>query len=427
MPKKILIVDDEPMMLKLAERILKSSYETVCASSGKEALALFSAVRPDMVLSDVHMPGMDGYELQRSLQEKSATPVPVMFMTTDESESSESRGFEVGAADYVRKPLKEEVLLRRIDNILKNVEKIRDLKKAADIDPLTKLLNKGAARRETEKLVKSVPGCLLMVDLDSFKSVNDVYGHAMGDAILVRFAVLLKSITRFDDCVGRVGGDEFMVFLRKVQTGDVISQKINYLNEELLHSACEYMGDDMAIPFGVSVGGAFTPQEGNDFAELSKKADRALYTVKQNGKHGIAFFDSRQKKEEAPNRQNLAAVRRILAEREPPKRAFLVSAESFTVVYRSYLRQEGDKPRQKIWQITLRSKKTNMVEEEPLHRLEEILLSALDVGDCVTRYGKGQFLALTDNDNDTVAQILTAWQTSPFSDEYSVGFDSENL
>ena len=150
--KKILIVDDEKMMLKMATRILSKTYEIIGATSGAEAIELFRAERPDMVLSDLLMPEMDGYTLHRKLQELSEEPVPIMFMTADESDESESRGFEIGAADYIRKPLKPDLLRRRVDNIIENLDKITGLRQAATLDPMTGLLNKSASQRELTKL-----------------------------------------------------------------------------------------------------------------------------------------------------------------------------------------------------------------------------------------------------------------------------------
>ena len=130
---KILIVDDEKIMLKIASKILSSEYEIICANSGAEAIELFERERPDMVLSDLMMPEMDGYELHRLLQEKFSEPVPIMFMTADDSDESESKGFALGAADYIRKPLKADVLLRRVKNILDGLDKIHGLTEAATL------------------------------------------------------------------------------------------------------------------------------------------------------------------------------------------------------------------------------------------------------------------------------------------------------
>ncbi len=116
--KTILIVDDEPMMLKIAARALKDRYETVLASSGKEALELFLKSKPDLVISDLKMPEMSGYELQKLLGENGGGDVPVIFMSADESDEAESMGLGQGAADFIRKPVKADVLLERVGIVL---------------------------------------------------------------------------------------------------------------------------------------------------------------------------------------------------------------------------------------------------------------------------------------------------------------------
>ena len=200
--KKILIVDDAQFMQKVTSGILSEKYETVCASSGPEAMELYEAEKPDMVLSDLIMPQMTGLELQRLLTEKYDEHIPFMFMTADEREENESLGLEAGAMDYIRKPFKPEVLLRRVDNIMRHVENLRQiqgLKVVAETDPMTGLLNKAFVTKTLTELCPKDIGTLMMVDLDSFKLVNDLYGHGMGDRILIRFAEILKSVIRSSD------------------------------------------------------------------------------------------------------------------------------------------------------------------------------------------------------------------------------------
>ncbi|MBQ9631769.1 MAG: diguanylate cyclase, partial [Lachnospiraceae bacterium] len=210
--KKILIVDDEPVMLKLVSRALKDHYETIQASSGEEGARLFFSEHPDMVLSDLKMPVMSGYELQEIIQAKSDSPVPFIFMTADENDENESRGLEQGAADYIHKPINAEVLLKRIDRIFVNVEENSQLKKLANTDAMTGLYNKTATEEMISDRLKKAHGTFCVVDLDNFKLVNDMFGHQMGDRILVRFAKLIRSVVREGDIVGRIGGDEFVVF-----------------------------------------------------------------------------------------------------------------------------------------------------------------------------------------------------------------------
>ncbi|MBR1396382.1 MAG: diguanylate cyclase, partial [Selenomonadaceae bacterium] len=266
--KKILIVDDMIVSLMMTENILATQYTTFCASSGQEAIEIYRQERPDMVLSDLRMPGMSGYELQSTLQEEYNQIIPFMFMTADHDEETESKGFDNGAMDFIRKPFRPDVLLRRVANILQTVEQIQGLKKHASIDKLTGLLNKASSEEELTNICKSSNGALMMIDLDSFKLVNDIHGHAMGDKILISFSEIIRSAMRPTDLVGRMGGDEFIAFCNGMHDESAIANKSEYINQKLVESAKKLMGEDMNIPLGASIGCVLVPTEGTDFAEL---------------------------------------------------------------------------------------------------------------------------------------------------------------
>ncbi|MBR3624073.1 MAG: diguanylate cyclase, partial [Selenomonadaceae bacterium] len=288
--KKILIVDDMAVSLLMTENILSTQYDVVCASSGEEAMKVYEKEHPDMVLSDLRMPKMSGYELQLALQEKHREKIPFMFMTADQAEETESQGFDNGAMDFIRKPFRADVLLRRVANILQTVDRIQGLKKHASIDSLTGLLNKSSSEEELAKICRTTAGALMMIDLDSFKLVNDIHGHSMGDKILISFADIIRDALRPADIIGRMGGDEFIAFCHGMLDENGVSVKSDFINENLVKSAKELMGEDMNIPLGASIGCVFVPRHGVDFEELYKKADKALYTVKQNGKHGYNIY-----------------------------------------------------------------------------------------------------------------------------------------
>ena len=242
---KILIVDDEEMMLMLAERILSRKYDVVTATNGFEAIDLYESEHPDLILSDLMMPEMSGYELHRILQERSAETLPIIFMSADEGEENEIRGFELGAADYIHKPVRPDVLLKRVGNIIDNLDKIRGLEVAAETDSLTKMLNKAASQKKIGEAVKISAGVLLMIDLDSFKLINDIYGHAAGDKILIKFSELIKSIIREKDLAGRMGGDEFVAFLEHVDDEKILKNRAAWLNAEILNYAKKLLGESI--------------------------------------------------------------------------------------------------------------------------------------------------------------------------------------
>ena len=395
---KILVVDDEEMMLMMARHILSTKYEIITASDGFEAIELFESERPDMVLSDLMMPEMDGYELHRILQEKSAGSVPIMFMSADESEESESKGFEVGAEDYIRKPLKPDVLLRRVGIIMENLDKIRGLEAAASTDQLTKLLNKSSAQKEIGAAVKNSSGALLMIDLDSFKLINDIYGHIAGDKILICFAELIKNVIREKDLAGRMGGDEFIVFLENIFDEKVLKSKASYLNSEILKSARKMFGEDIEIPLGTSIGAVFVPEEGRDFQILYEKADKALYEVKQHGKHGISIYGA-NKQAGKDILAGISQTQMILGERNTESGAYYVEFEDFKKIYRLVSRIVSDYKREVIlMQITL-------LEEEYLDEFKEILPDSLRKSDCVTCSGK-KFLILLMESTEHESEVV---------------------
>ncbi|MBR4904545.1 MAG: diguanylate cyclase [Selenomonadaceae bacterium] len=395
---KILIVDDEEMMLMMAQHILSRKYEVITASDGFEAIELFESEHPDMVLTDLMMPEMDGYELHRILQEKSAGSVPIMFMTADESEESESKGFEAGAEDYIRKPLRPDVLLRRVGIIMDNLDRIRGLEAVASTDQLTKLLNKNSAQKEIGEAVKNSSGALLMIDLDSFKLINDIYGHIAGDKILVRFSELIKSVIREKDLAGRMGGDEFIVFLENMSDEKILKTKASYLNEEILNSARKMFGEEIEIPLGTSVGAVFVPEEGRDFQILYEKADKALYEVKQHGKHGISIYGA-NKQTDKNILTGISQTQMILGERNAESGAYYVEFEDFKKIYRLVSRIASDYKREiTLMQITL-------LDEEYTDEFKEKLISTLRKSDCMTCNGK-KFLILLMESSDKESEAV---------------------
>ena len=435
--KKIMIVDDEQISLMMTENILSTQYRTVCATSGKEAINLYHKEQPDMVLSDLRMPGMSGYELQQTLEEQVGGQIPFMFMTADSDDETESKGFENGALDFIRKPFRADVLMRRIGNILQTVEQIQGLRKAAVTDPMTGLLNKASSEEEIGILCQNTPGILMMIDLDSFKPVNDIYGHDMGDKILIRFAEIIKSAVRSTDLVGRMGGDEFIAYCQNVRDEKVIANKTKYINEELIASAKEYMGEDMSVPIGASIGCVIAPDEGVNYGDLFKKADKALYEVKSNGKHGYSFFHSddakQQKKEKASS--DLSNLLKVLEERSPADGAFTMPFAQFRVIYQ-FLTRVRNISQKNVWILLFTITEQGPVEEEEREEATDAFFSALHTSlrasDVVTQNSKSQFLILlfdTElyNIELILDRIMKKWAASEKADMFDVSYELDNV
>ncbi|MBP5262721.1 MAG: diguanylate cyclase [Clostridiales bacterium] len=338
---KILIVDDEEMMRMVTKKILSAQYEVLTASSGAEAMSVYEKEKPSLILSDLLMPEMSGFELHEALKDRYNVNVPIMYMTADDDAELEGKGFDTGAMDFIRKPFRADVLLRRIENILSNITQIKDLTEEATIDKLTGFLNKASATKTLTEVCRDDVGVLLMIDLDSFKLVNDIHGHEAGDEILRRFAEVIRHNTRSDDVVGRFGGDEFVAFCRNVTDENMVAGISMRINSQLVSAAKEMFGEDMSIPLGVSIGGVYVPEEGTDFAELFAKADKALYYVKQNGKHGYSVFGSKIGKETIEVRsseEDLKQLTMIMEERNTANCAFWLGQDAFSFVYRYMIR-----------------------------------------------------------------------------------------
>ena len=424
--QKVLIVDDDPVMLRLASIIISKHFQVVTASSGEEALTIFEAEKPDLVLSDLLMPEMDGYELHRILQERNSEPVPIVFMTADKDEDSERRGFDIGVDDYVHKPFKADVLLRRIQNVLRNSNKIRGLKQAVDMDALTGLLNKTTSQRKISELCRKHQGTLMIIDLDSFKLINDLYGHSIGDKILIRFAALIKEVIHASDLAGRIGGDTFIAFCQDVQDESIVIEKAAFLNEKILAATREIVGRDMNISFGVSIGAVFIPSDGTDFSILCSKANKALYESKQAGKHGCSFYGDNN--DTQSDRKKLLDMEMIFGERIVDNGAYFVEVNGFKEIYRILVRLVRNYRRDvQIMQITLDTENS-----DALDKFREMLLNSLQQSDCVTQNGKKQFLVLMPETHieecDGIEQkIISRWQSSPFSRFFIPKFEFESI
>ncbi|WP_051206041.1 GGDEF domain-containing response regulator [Butyrivibrio sp. FC2001] len=432
--KKILVVDDDDLMRAVTVKMLQSKYDIITAGSGQEGIDTYESEKPDLILSDLMMPEMDGFEMMERLREKHNFVIPVMFMTAYSSDDAERKGFEIGAVDYIRKPFKAEVLLHRIDNILQNVERIRNLKEAAEIEPMTGLLNKVTTVRQVDEIAGKGGGILMMVDLDSFKLVNDIYGHEAGDKVLIWFAELLRSIMRSNDIVGRVGGDEFVAFCQNVRTERMVAERTQFMNRKLLTYAKELFGEDMNIPLGVSVGAAICPDEGTDYQTLYKKADQALYNVKMAGKHNFAFFKTEEEKNREKSAEGLDEIDMLLKERDVKKGSQILTLDNFKLIYRFMMRFQ----RNYAWDVYLlvfrvESKTEN---DDDLSRMTDYFLNVaagcLRGSDSFTRLGNNTVLAIFLKATEAevkipILRIRERWESDPETAGYTFSYEMQYM
>ncbi len=220
----ILIVDDAPANIYLLMEILKSEYATIPATSGDAALEKIEAgLQPDLILLDIMMPGIDGYETCKRLKENKKTKdIPVIFISAATESLRDAKAFALGAADYVSKPfeaatvkvrVKHQIKLRRVIQELKDLYQV-----AKDSNPITGLPGNNSIRQAIERSVKEDAYCYIVyADLDNFKAYNDTYGFAKGDEIIHYTAAMLQESLAFHASdttfLGHIGGDDFVLLL----------------------------------------------------------------------------------------------------------------------------------------------------------------------------------------------------------------------
>jgi diguanylate cyclase (GGDEF)-like protein len=294
----------------------------------------------------------------------------------------------------------------------------RRLEKAAQTDAMTGLLNKASTEEAVSHAVRRGTGALLVIDLDNFKPVNDLYGHEMGDRVLIRFAELIQSAIRDGDIAGRIGGDEFAVFCEGLTDEQTIVKKCDFLNSEIVASAEEYMGSDMGIPLGCSMGVALVPKDGREYGMLFAKADLSLHHTKRGSKHGVRIFREQDKGPSEKNKGDLSNLRMIFGERNPRKTALVAERELFQDIYQSMVRlASANGWNLHLVEFTLQREEDS--NEEGLSgctdQFVELSANLLRNSDVILKYNDSQVVFLLmepDNGDYTVPinRVLNAWE-----------------
>ncbi len=293
---RVLIVDDEKLNRDLLVDLLKPYYRVMVAKNGKQALKAASRVsgKPDLILLDIMMPEMDGYEVcQRLKADDDTRHIPVFFVTAMGEVSNESKGFTIGAVDYITKPISPPVVLARVKTHLGLKRKIDLLEKMALIDGLTEIPNRRAfdtALQKEWKLARrsGTPLSMIMMDVDLFKQYNDQYGHPAGDECLKQLAgEFSRTILRPGDMIARYGGEEFCALLSNTDLPGArkVAEDLR-ANVEALHI---HHADSVDAPFvTISLGVAsIIPDREQASLILQEMADDKLYEAKNAGRNQV--------------------------------------------------------------------------------------------------------------------------------------------
>ncbi|PWC46670.1 diguanylate cyclase [Azospirillum sp. TSA6c] len=291
---KILVVDDIPSNVHVLSRILKDDYDIYFATDGEKALDLVQARMPDLVLLDIMMPGMDGFEVCRRIKADPAIhDIPVIFISAKSEVEDETRGLEVGAIDFITKPISPPIVKARVRNHLLLKRQTDLLRSLSFLDGLTGIANRrrfdDAMAREWRRCARSnLPLSLIILDVDHFKAYNDHYGHQAGDECLRMVAELLSDrAKRPSDLVARYGGEEFVCLLPETDGPGAVRVAEGFrtgVAECRIPHAQSPVIPYVTISLGVAT---VIPSADGSPEQLAEMADQLLYRAKRTGRNRV--------------------------------------------------------------------------------------------------------------------------------------------
>jgi diguanylate cyclase (GGDEF)-like protein len=288
---KLLIVEDDAATRTLLEYNLSGAGFTVfMAENGHHALEVLAEDSIDLIVSDIMMPGMDGYMFREQvILDPGTRSIPFVFLTAKAQGEDQIKGLRSGVDDYITKPFEPLVMIARVQAVL---ERRRVHDEMTRHDGLTGLLNRVTFEREVTRELKRVVrydtlGSFVFMDLDNFKQINDTYGHAAGDLLLSNVAQLMIWESRAVDLLGRYGGEEFVVYFPETNADQAASTMLRILKK--LQS--RGLGREK-FQASFSAGVAEAPRHGRDLSVLCAEADKAMYEAKRQGKARVVLCSS---------------------------------------------------------------------------------------------------------------------------------------
>jgi diguanylate cyclase (GGDEF)-like protein len=290
---RVLVVDDEKANLMVLNKILSSEYVVLTAKSGGEGLSRVSSDRPDLILLDIVMPDMNGFDLLKTLKASPETrAIPVIIITGLDNEADEEKGFVLGAVDYITKPFKNAIVIARVRTHIQIVHQMRTIERLGLVDPLTDIPNRRCfddrINLEWRRAIRDKkPIAFMMMDVDKFKTYNDTYGHPQGDILLKAIAGVFTSVVRRPgDIAARLGGEEFGVLLpdTPLEGALEIAEEIRAKVEAVRISAVDGKITTTTISIGVV---SLVPSADTTIEAFVAKADEYLYAAKETGRNRV--------------------------------------------------------------------------------------------------------------------------------------------
>jgi len=296
--RTILIIDDSDSCVATLTRVLSSDFNLIIAKNGHDGIETAKKKTPDIIILDIQMPDMDGFETITILKKTVSTrSIPVIFITALTKIEDEERGLRLGGSDFITKPFSADIVKLRVNNQIRMLDYVSTIEQLSRIDQLTGLPNrrsfherltsewKLAARENTTISV-------LVMDLDHFKKCNDTFGHLMGDSVLQKISLVIRDNARKPtDFAARWGGEEFIVLLPKTDAegARIVAESIRKDIEGFLIIFKDNRTTKMTMSIGVNTHNPTKECSMNDFLH---NADDALYTAKANGRNNVTVHQT---------------------------------------------------------------------------------------------------------------------------------------
>lgn len=289
----ILIVDDEIINIHSLARILRGTARLCFATSGAQALQLAKELQAEMILLDVMLPDLSGFEVCRQLKNSPDTSKSsVIFVTALGSSVEEAHGLRSGAMDYIKKPFNPTIVRERVQNLLNLTLAYRKLEELSTTDFLTGAFNRRYLFEIAETELKrhrrhNKNTSIMMIDVDHFKDINDRHGHSIGDRALRHLVQICRKNLRDEDIFARIGGEEFCVLLPETDASTA-KDAAERLRQSIKNTPMEL--DEQLLRMTVSIGlSGISPDENDDINYWLEQADQALYHAKRNGRDQVVW------------------------------------------------------------------------------------------------------------------------------------------
>jgi diguanylate cyclase (GGDEF)-like protein len=293
----VLIVDDETSNIMVLTHILSREYTIYAAKNGQDALETATEHSPDVILLDILMPGMSGYEVIAALKGSDKTRnIPVIFVTGLDNTQDEEKGLVLGAADYISKPFNDAIVKLRVLNQIKMINYIHTIGVLSLMDQLTGIPNRRSLderlHMEWGRAIRAEkPLSILVLDLDNFKSYNDTYGHMQGDALLQAVAkIFVRELKRSMDFVARWGGEEFIALLTDTDSDGAVgvAERLRMSVERAVVPLADGRATKITLSIGIH---SHIPASSDSMDDFVHRADKALYAAKKQGRNRACLYD----------------------------------------------------------------------------------------------------------------------------------------